>query len=123
MHSFLRIISSRLFLAGLCAPLAGSLLLAQVSVRTVKVLAGQAFRTPSIYELYYAGGGQLTNPNLSPEHMASAEIEYSHRFTQTITGLLSVYDNVITNLIAQRSAGATLPDLPVLSEWKPTVRG
>jgi antitoxin (DNA-binding transcriptional repressor) of toxin-antitoxin stability system len=41
MHSFLRIISSRLFLAGLCAPLAGSLLLAQVSVRTVKVLAGK----------------------------------------------------------------------------------
>jgi antitoxin (DNA-binding transcriptional repressor) of toxin-antitoxin stability system len=41
MHSFLRIISSRLLLAGLCAPLAGSLLLAQVSVRTVKVLAGK----------------------------------------------------------------------------------
>jgi hypothetical protein len=41
MHSFLRIISSRLFLAGLCAPLAGSLLLAQISVRTVKVLAGK----------------------------------------------------------------------------------
>jgi antitoxin (DNA-binding transcriptional repressor) of toxin-antitoxin stability system len=41
MHSFLRIISSRLFLAGLCAPLAGSLLLAQTSVRTVKVLAGK----------------------------------------------------------------------------------
>ena len=41
MHRFLRIISSRLFLAGLCAPLAGSLLLAQISVRTVKVLAGK----------------------------------------------------------------------------------
>jgi outer membrane receptor protein involved in Fe transport len=77
---------------------------------TVKLLAGQAFRTPSIYELYYAGGGQLTNPNLTPEHMTSAEIEYSHRFSQTVTGLLSVYDNVITNLIAQRSDGAVLPD-------------
>jgi outer membrane receptor protein involved in Fe transport len=69
----------------------------------VKVLGGQAFRTPSIYELYYAGGGQVVNPGLRPEHMVSAEVEYSHRFTQTISGLLSVYDNVITDLIAQRA--------------------
>ena len=73
---------------------------------TVKLLAGGAFRTPSIYELYYQGFGQLANPGLTPEHMASAEIEYTHRFAPAITGLLSVYDNVITNLIAQRSDGA-----------------
>ena len=72
----------------------------------VKVMAGQAFRTPSIYELYYAGSGQLANPGLTPEHMASAEVEYSHRFTQTITGTVSVYENVITDLIAQRADGA-----------------
>ncbi|MGD0527278.1 MAG: TonB-dependent receptor [Polyangiaceae bacterium] len=69
----------------------------------VKILAGRAFRTPSIYELYYAGGGQLINPTLTPEHMVSVEAEYSHRFSQTVTGLLSVYDNVITDLIAQRA--------------------
>jgi len=31
--------------------------------------------------------------------MYSAEIEYSHRFTPTVVGLVSVYENVITNLI------------------------
>ena len=77
---------------------------------SVKLLGGGAFRAPSIYELYYASGPQLANPGLQPEHMVSAEIEYSHRFTQTITGLLSVYDNVITDLIAQRSTGTTLAD-------------
>jgi outer membrane receptor protein involved in Fe transport len=76
----------------------------------VKVLAGQAFRAPSIYELYYASGAQLANPNLVPEHMLSAEVEYSHRFTPTITGLVSVYDNLITNLIAQRLTGGAAVD-------------
>lgn len=76
----------------------------------VKVLVGQAFRAPSIYELYYASAPQLANPNLHPEHMTSAEIEYSHRFTQTVTGLVAAYGNVITDLIAQRASGAQNPD-------------
>jgi outer membrane receptor protein involved in Fe transport len=76
----------------------------------LKLLGGQAFRAPSIYELYYASGPQIAAPGLTPEHMVSAEVEYSHRFTQTVTGLLAVYDNVITNLIAQRATGVTLPD-------------
>ncbi len=69
----------------------------------VKIMAGRAFRTPSIYELYYAGGGQVINPGLQPEHMVSVEAEYSHRFTQTVSAVVAVYDNVITDLIAQRS--------------------
>jgi outer membrane receptor protein involved in Fe transport len=70
----------------------------------VKVLAGQAFRAPSIYELYYESAPQLANPGLTPEHMTSVEAEYSHHFTQTITGLVAAYGNEITDLIAQRSA-------------------
>jgi antitoxin (DNA-binding transcriptional repressor) of toxin-antitoxin stability system len=41
MHSFSRIIRSRLLLAGLCAPLAASFMLAQTSVRSVKVLGSK----------------------------------------------------------------------------------
>jgi len=41
MHSFSRIIRSRLLLAGLCAPLAVSFMLAQTSVRSVKVLGSK----------------------------------------------------------------------------------
>jgi hypothetical protein len=41
MHKFSRIIASRLLLAGLCAPLAAQALLAQTSVRSVKVLGSK----------------------------------------------------------------------------------
>ncbi len=77
----------------------------------IKMRAGEAFRAPSDYELYYvAPGGQLSNPNLSPEHEYSAEIEYSHRFSTTWSGLLAVYQNLITDLIALRNVGAPLAD-------------
>jgi antitoxin (DNA-binding transcriptional repressor) of toxin-antitoxin stability system len=41
MHSFSRMIRSRLLLGGLCAPLAVSFMLAQTSVRSVKVLGSK----------------------------------------------------------------------------------
>jgi outer membrane receptor protein involved in Fe transport len=69
----------------------------------IKLMFGKAFRAPSIYELYFqTTGSQIANPSLHPESMYSAEIEYSHRFTPTVTGLVSVYENVIENLIAQQ---------------------
>jgi outer membrane receptor protein involved in Fe transport len=77
----------------------------------VKVLAGKAFRAPSDYELFYvAPGGQLRNPNLQPENMYSAEVEYSHVFSTTVTGLVSMYENLITDLIALRNVGPLQPD-------------
>lgn len=69
----------------------------------LKIMAGKAFRSPSIYERYNtAGGGQTPNANLHAEDLYSAEIEYSHRFTPTVVGLLSTYANYITDLIALR---------------------
>jgi len=41
MYSFSRIIRSRVLLAGLCVPLAVPTLLAQASVRSVKVLSSK----------------------------------------------------------------------------------
>ena len=68
----------------------------------VKIMFGKAFRAPSIYELFYQQPGlqDAGGLNLHPESMYSAEIEYSHRFTPTVVGLVSVYENVITDLIA-----------------------
>jgi outer membrane receptor for ferrienterochelin and colicin len=68
----------------------------------VKFMAGKAFRAPSTYELFYAAYGQIAAPNLSPEDIYSGEIEYSHRFTPTTTGILSVYANYVHNLIILR---------------------
>jgi len=76
----------------------------------VKVLAGQAFRAPSIYELYYTSAPQYANASLRPEHVTSIEVEYTHRFTPTVTALAAVYGNVITDLIAQRAYGGQNPD-------------
>jgi outer membrane receptor protein involved in Fe transport len=67
----------------------------------VKIMFGKAFRAPSVYELYYnQPGEQLPAPSLHPESMYSGEIEYSHRFAPTVVGLVSVYENVITDLIS-----------------------
>lgn len=65
----------------------------------VKILAGKAFRAPSVYELFGSGGGQLQNPNLQPEQIYSGEVEWSHRFTDTITGALAGYANYVSGLI------------------------
>ncbi|MDF2695528.1 MAG: TonB-dependent receptor [Labilithrix sp.] len=73
----------------------------------VKVMAGKAFRAPSVYELYNtANGGQKQNTALRPENLYSAEIEYSHRFSPTVIATASGYANYITDLIALRD----LPD-------------
>ncbi len=67
----------------------------------LKLMFGKSFRAPSIYELFFSTPGQqLPAPSLHPESMYSAEIEYSHRFGSTVQGLLSLYENVITDLIA-----------------------
>jgi outer membrane receptor protein involved in Fe transport len=73
----------------------------------VKVMFGKAFRAPSTYEQFFAEPEvQSPNTHLRAESMYSAEIEYSHRFTPTIMGLVSVYENVITNLIENETDAA-----------------
>jgi outer membrane receptor protein involved in Fe transport len=75
----------------------------------IKVLAGKAFRAPSIYETFYQFlGGQQQNLHLSPESMYSAEVEYSHAFNTTLTGLVAVYENLVTDLIALQYLSANL---------------
>ena len=70
----------------------------------LKIMAGKAFRAPSIYELYYrAAEGQVASPNLSPENIFSGEIEMSHRFSPSTVALVSVYGNYIRGLIALRN--------------------
>ncbi len=82
----------------------------------IKLLGGKAFRAPSVYELYYQAPQQFragtqclpTDPvdstgnhvcDLKPEQVYSAEIEYSHRFSPTVVGLVAVYANYVANLI------------------------
>lgn len=64
-----------------------------------KILAGKAFKAPSLYELYYAAVGQLEATDLQPENIYSLEVELNHRFSRNVVGTLSAYSNYITDLI------------------------
>ena len=65
----------------------------------IKVMGAKAFRTPSVYELHYASVTQLPPTLVKPEQIYSAEVEYSHKFNQTVTGLLAAYTNVVKDLV------------------------
>lgn len=66
----------------------------------LKVIAGKAFKAPSIYEMYYAALGQLPQPDLKPENIYSLELEFSHRFDNNVVATIAGYTNYITDLIS-----------------------
>jgi outer membrane receptor for ferrienterochelin and colicin len=69
----------------------------------LKIIAGKAFRAPSLYELTNVGVGQVSNPLLQPENTYSAEIELSQRLSRTVQATGAVFTNYITDLIAQQT--------------------
>jgi outer membrane receptor for ferrienterochelin and colicin len=77
----------------------------------LKIMGGKAFRAPSIYELSYNDGGntQVASPNLKPESIYSGEIEFSHRFSPTVSTVVSAYGNVVDGLILTRGGTAADP--------------
>jgi outer membrane receptor protein involved in Fe transport len=77
----------------------------------LKILAGKAFRAPSTYELYYNDNGvtQQPSPGLQAESIYSAEVEFSHRFSPTVSATIATYENLVRNLIVTRGSG-TPPD-------------
>jgi outer membrane receptor for ferrienterochelin and colicins len=70
----------------------------------IKLMAGRAFRAPSVYELYYnipsfQARSDYDGTVLRPETVWSGELEYSHTFAQIWTGLLAVHASQATDLI------------------------
>jgi outer membrane receptor for ferrienterochelin and colicins len=70
----------------------------------IKLMAGRAFRAPSVYELLYNSPGYQVRPDhdgtvLRPEAVWSGELEYSHTFGQVWTGLLAAHASRATDLI------------------------
>lgn len=74
---------------------------------TFKLMGGRAFRAPSAYELTYWDGGrtQIQSPDLSPENIWSAELEYGHRLPGGFWITSAVFMNFILDLIEQRGSG------------------
>jgi outer membrane receptor protein involved in Fe transport len=74
---------------------------------SVKLMAGRAFRAPSIYELTYWDGGmtQAQSPDLQPETVNSVELELAHRLADRTWLSSSLYLNQVEGLIVQQGAG------------------
>ncbi|HSA24258.1 MAG TPA: TonB-dependent receptor, partial [Myxococcota bacterium] len=74
---------------------------------TLKLMAGTAFRAPSIYELTYWDGGltQVQSPGLEPEGIYTGELEYTRRLPAGFSITAAVFLNYIQELIAQRGSG------------------
>lgn len=71
----------------------------------VKLLYGEAFRSPNAYELYYdtdTPGGSRRNPDLKSETIRSTELVLEHALTPSQRIIASAYENDVNNLISQQ---------------------
>jgi outer membrane receptor protein involved in Fe transport len=65
-----------------------------------KLVIGQAFRAPNIYELYYTDGQTQAFPTtLGPEQITTFELEHSHDLTQELRITGAAYYNLIDRLV------------------------
>ncbi|KYF95923.1 TonB-dependent receptor [Sorangium cellulosum] len=84
----------------------------------LKITGGRAFRAPSIQEMFYGyaafnpaaedGSGvdvtYRSAPDLKPEQVWSAEIEFTHRLSSTVSVLGAGYVNHLSDLIFQQGS-------------------
>jgi len=101
----------------------GALILRPYPNGNLKILGGRAFRAPSIYELYYNDGGvtQVANPTINPELIYSGEIEHTHRFSPTMLGSVTLYENYAKDLILAAGTGGTGDPLHYVNSQVPLV--
>lgn len=85
-----------------------ALLLRPGEAHTLKLLGGRAFRAPSPYELFYNDDGftQVAAKNLAPETILSGELEYTWRFADIGSAIVSAYFNRIDSLIDLGTVGS-----------------
>ncbi|MGH7437903.1 MAG: TonB-dependent receptor plug domain-containing protein, partial [Polyangiaceae bacterium] len=73
----------------------------------IKLMGGTAFRAPSVYEHFYEGPTQTAGGNLKPEKVTSVELELTHRFTNTVSALVTGFTNYVQDLIVLGGDGTT----------------
>jgi outer membrane receptor protein involved in Fe transport len=89
----------------------------------LKILAGKAFRAPSVYELYYNDSGftQSASTDLGPEHIYSTEIELTHELDPTLSASATLFGNYLSDLVVSRGAGSTEDPLRYVNSNVPLV--
>lgn len=68
---------------------------------SVKVLYGQAFRNPNVYELFYADATSVANPGLQPERLRNTEVVIEQLVHRRLRLTASAFHTDIRRLISQ----------------------
>lgn len=77
----------------------GALIVKASPASTVKLLYGQAFRTPSVYEREYESWGFLVSEGLLAEKIQTLELVWELKMTPSVLVTTSVFDETVTDLI------------------------
>jgi outer membrane receptor for ferrienterochelin and colicin len=86
-----------------------------------KIVAGQAFRAPNVYELYYGDNTQRAALRLNPETITTVELEHSHNISQEVRLTVAAYYNRIQQLVMLASETSSVPGCGAPREPKPCV--
>lgn len=89
---------------------------------TVKLLYGQSFRPPNVYELYYSVGDLEPNPHLKPETVKSTELVLEQYLPKSLQLSVSVFDDPIHGLISAEP-GATPVDTIYRNSQQVSLKG
>lgn len=70
-------------------------------LHSVKLLYGEAFRAPSVYETNYEDpvSGYKRNPSIEPERIRTLEGIWEHQITPSLTSIVTLYNFRMSNLI------------------------
>ena len=67
----------------------------------LKLVYGEAFRTPNVYELFYSVPPNLPNPKLTPERIRSTEFIWEQEISSRVWLTTSAFYNTMADLITQ----------------------
>ncbi len=67
----------------------------------LKLVYGEAFRAPNVYEKYYSIPPNASNPSLNPERLRSAEVVWEQNLSDHVWFTTSAFHNTMHDLITQ----------------------
>lgn len=68
---------------------------------TAKLLYGEAFRAPNLFELHFTDRNIRANPDLGAERVRTLEMVWEQRFSEGLFGTVSLYRQGLRDLIAR----------------------
>ena len=80
----------------------GAIIYKPIEPATLKLLYGEAFRAPNVYEVHYEEPEDYkSNLALKPEKIKTTELIWEHRLSRELSGIVSIYNYKMEGLIDQ----------------------